>query len=275
MNKSIQIYTNHRELLLQTIVEKLSADDRIIAAWLTGSFSRGEQDTLSDIDITLVIVDEHGPALCNRPKMVSAQTTKERYELFSLFGKPTLLHENNHNAPEGGTFTFVAYDQNAIMVDWILRPLTGAQRPASSRLLFTKVYIPIQTPAEFESQEQRADEAAEIMAFFWMMTAITVKYISRGDGVFVNSWLEALTKMVPEVERQITGQAWQYKRGSYTELRITPEEQITAIRLLCDRMESLKQALERLGGHVPESPMTTIEVLIRIAQEKANLNKTE
>jgi Nucleotidyltransferase domain len=268
MNKSIQTYAKQRESFLQAMVEKLSMDERFVAAWLTGSFARGEQDPLSDIDITLVVADKYCPALCARPRMVSAQTTNERYDLFRSFGQPTLLHENNHNAPAGGTFTFVAYEPGAIMVDWILRPLTSAQRPDGARLLFEKVDIPIQSSSEPESQEQRADEASEIMAFLWMMTAVTVKYIYRGDDVFVNTWLEQLTKMVFEVERRIKAQGWQYKRGSYTELSITAEEQITAIRQLCERMENLKQEVAGLGGYVPESPMTTIEILIRIAQEK-------
>jgi len=271
MNKSIQTYTKHREAFLQALVEKLSTDERFVAAWLTGSFARGEQDTLSDIDITLVVSDEHCQALCARPTMVSAQTTKERYDLFCLFGQPALIHENNNNAPEGGTFTFIAYDQNAIMVDWVLRPLTGTQRPERARLLFDKVNVPAQLPTEPESQEQRADEASEMMAFFWMMTAVTVKYIYRGDAVFVNTWLEELTKLVSEVERRIKGQAWQYKRGSHTELKITPEEQITAIRQLCERMENLKQGVASLGGYVPKSPMTTIEALIRVVQEKVRI----
>src|SRR5215211_919457 len=154
MNKSLQTYTNHRERLLQTIAEKVSTDERFVAAWLTGSFAREEQDALSDIDITLEVDDPYAQVLCSRSKMVSAQTTKERYELFCLFGQPALLHENNHNAPNGGTFTFIAYDQHATMVDWILRPLTGAERPEAARLLFDKAGIPVQPPAALVRQEQ-------------------------------------------------------------------------------------------------------------------------
>lgn len=268
MTKNVESYFKTKEVFLEALIEKLSSNEQFVAAWLTGSFSRGEQDALSDIDITLVVADERCQTLCARSKLVSAQTTKERYDLFCLFGQPAFIHENNHNAPEGGTFTFVAYDQNAIMVDWILRPLSGSQRPEVTRLLFDKVGIPVQPPADPKSQMQRAEEASEIMAFFWMMSAVTVKYIYRGDRVFVNTWLEELTKLVFEVEQRIEGQTWQYKRGSHTELKITPGEQITALHQLCERMENLKHQLARLGGYVAKSPMTTIETLMKIAQEK-------
>jgi hypothetical protein len=206
-----------------------------------------------------------------RPKMRSAQTSKERYELFSQFGQPAFIHENNHNVPEGGTFTFVAYKQSAIMVDWVLRPLSGAQRPEKVLVLFDRVKILVQSPAKPESQEQRAQEASEIMAFFWMMAAITVKHIYREDDVFVNSQLEELAKLVTEVERRTKGLAWQYKRGSKTKSRITTAEQISAIRQLCKKMENLNTKVAGLGGYVAESPMTTIEALIRVVQEKAGM----
>jgi hypothetical protein len=157
------------------------------------------------------------------------------------------------------------------MVDWILRPLTGAQKPEEARLLFDKLGVAVQSPPQPESREQRADELSERMAFFWMMTAVTVKYISRGDRVFVNAWLEQLTRLVSDLERRISVGAWQYRRGSYTGLSLSPDEQISAIRRLCERMENLKQPLARLGGHVPESPMSTIQVLIGIAQEGARI----
>jgi hypothetical protein len=267
MNTNADHYVQNREMFLQRLSEKLPACEMVAAAWLTGSFSRGQQDTLSDIDITLVIFDEFSPTLCVRPRVVSAQTTKERYELFSSFGKPAFLHENNHNAPEGGTFTFVAYAQTAVMVDWILRPLSTALRPEGALLLFEKVSIPVQTPTERASQEERAEEASQMMAFFWMMAAVTVKYTRRGEGMFVNTWLETLTNLVEEIERQVKPQPWQYQRSSAMKLSTTPRQQIAALRQLCHQMESLGPDLARLGGTVPESPMYTIETLLSVVEE--------
>jgi hypothetical protein len=262
MTKAIEAYTQQRDTFLQSLVERLSVDDRFVAAWLTGSFAKGQQDALSDIDLTLVVADKHCQALCERPWMVSAQTTQERLALFSLFGQPSFLHENNHNAPQGGTFTFVAYAESAILVDWVLRPQKDALRPESSRLLFDKAGLPIQPPTQPETYEQRAEKASEIVAFFWMMAAVTVKYIRRGDMVFVTTWLEELTKLVYEVERRINGQGWEYKRGSSSELKVTPQEQLEAIQQLCTRMEKLMPEVARLGGYVAESPLSTIEILI-------------
>jgi predicted nucleotidyltransferase len=183
MNSPIDNYSLQREKILAQIVERLVQDERFVAAWLAGSFARHEQDALSDLDLTIVVSDLYSENLCARPWQVSARTTKERYELFSLFGQPVIIHENNNNAPEGGTFTFVMYAESAVMIDWILRPQSTARRPSESILLWDNAGIPMSLPIEPDPLAKRIEEASEKVAFFWMMAAITVKYIFRGDGV--------------------------------------------------------------------------------------------
>ena len=126
MSGTLQSYREQRDSFLTNLAETLSNDERFVAAWLTGSFGRKEEDTVSDLDLRLVVSDEHSPSLCARLEQVSAQTSPERYALFSQFGSPALIHENNNNAPEGGTFTFVLYADSAIMVDWTLIPHMNA-----------------------------------------------------------------------------------------------------------------------------------------------------
>src|SRR6185503_17460922 len=98
--KSLNSYREQRESLLTRISETLSEDERFIAGWLTGSLSRNEADAFSDIDLRLVVSDKYSNSLCTRLEQVSAQTSPERYALFSQFGNPALIHENNNNALE-------------------------------------------------------------------------------------------------------------------------------------------------------------------------------
>src|SRR5215216_2365724 len=165
MKPHLESYRDRREQFLLSIMDSISRDERFVAAWLTGSFSRNEADFLSDIDLSLVVSDAYSPGLCMRIDQVSAQTSPERYALFSQFGTPALIHENNNNAPEGGTFTFVLYAESAAMVDWILIPLRKAKRIHPSRLLFDKVDIPVSFP-EPEEVEQSRKYVAEQWAFF-------------------------------------------------------------------------------------------------------------
>ncbi|MGH2522488.1 MAG: hypothetical protein ACRDH2_08285 [Anaerolineales bacterium] len=268
MNAALQDYVSAREALLAQIAGVLSLDERFVATWLTGSFGRNDADAVSDLDLTVVVADLYSEKLCARPWQVSARTTNERLDLFSKFGQPVVIHENNHNAPEGGTFTFVLYAESALMVDWTLRPRATAQRPTPARLLFDRVGIPLSPPMEPEILEQRIERASENIAFFWMMVAVIVKYIVRHDTVFVQYWLEALHTIVREVERLLEGAAWSYHRGSLSPLAVTREDQINTIRQLSERILKLTPAVAELGGHIPVSPMPAIEHLLNLADSR-------
>jgi hypothetical protein len=267
---SLQTYTEKREQLLTKIIAAISGDDRFVAAWLTGSYSRSNQDALSDIDISIVVNDEHSDVLCYRSSQVSAQTTPERMEIFTRFGEIAFLHENNNNAPEGGTFTNTIYAQTALIIDWIMIPQKTAQRSSPSQLLFDRVGIPEANPIAPETLEQRAEKASEITAFFWMMMAMTVKYLVRQDAVFVIAWLEELHRMLRELRRLVVDEPFRYKGGSLTSISPDCESQVAAIYQLAKEMERLMPEIAALGGFVRPSPMPTLEILLNFAKEKCN-----
>ena len=266
MTKSLDVYRKRRDVLLARIVDVLAMDERFVAGWLTGSYARGNADALSDIDITIAVADPESGSLCQRLEQVSSQTSSERYALFSQFGTPALIHENNNNAPEDGTFTFVLYSESAIMVDWTLIPRSKAKRPGQSILLFEKANIPLTPPLEPEQLEQSKKAVAEIWAFFWMMTAITIKYMTRSDDVYVTEWLEHLHGLQREIERRLDRKPWQYTRGSLSSFQVTREAQLKSIRELCNHMLEIKDRVSEFIGSAPLTPMTEIEKLFTLAQ---------
>lgn len=268
MKPSLKTYRQSREVLLTSIITELSGDERCIAAWLGGSYARNDADEVSDLDIRIVIAEPYRETLCARQEQVSQKTTPERLALFSKFGKPALIHENNNNAPEGGTFTFVLYSDSALMVDWTLLPQKNAERPSQALLLFDKVNLPVSPPPEPEELEQSKKYVAERWAFFWMMTAITIKYIIRNDDVFVTRWLEVLHGLVEEIERQLRAEPLEYIRGSLTQLQPTREKQIESIRSLCRTMQALTPQIEQFSEMALDSPWKEIKTLLALANEE-------
>lgn len=267
MKRSLKSYCEDRDSLLTRISETLSKDERFIAGWLTGSISRNEEDSLSDIDLSLVVSDKHSDSLCRRLEQVSAQTSPDRYTLFSQFGTPALIHENNNNAPEGGTFTFVLYAESAVMVDWILMSQSKAKLPLKSQLLFEKVDIQMAPPAEPEDLERSKKSVAEMWAFCWMMTAVTIKYIHRDDGVFAAEWIEHLHSLIYEIEQRLNEKPWGYTRGSLSKLQPTREKQLESIRELCSRMLELKLRISEFIGSEPLTPISEIDNLFLLAHD--------
>lgn len=266
--ENLETYRQNREALLARIVTELADDERFLAAWLTGSYARDDQDEMSDLDIHLVVIEPYHKSLCQRLEQVGSRISEERLELFRKFGEPALIHENNNNAPAGGTFTFILYFGSALMVDWTLVPQTNVQRPFRSLLLFDKSSISVAVPLGPEDLEQSRKSVAEQWAFFWMMTAVTIKYIHRKDGVFVTHWLEALYGLVQEIERRIQRQPWKYTRGSLSRLQTTPEEQVEALQQLCKRMQELAPAVEHFSGTAPALPLAEIETLFSLVNEE-------
>ncbi len=264
---NLKSYRESRDTLLAKIITDFSKDERFVAAWLTGSLSRNEEDSVSDIDISLVVSDKFSTTLCMKLAQISAQTSHERLLLFSQFGSPALIHENNNNAPENGTFTFMLYTESALMVDWILIPESKAIRPHNSKLLFEKISVPTAPPPEPEDLEQSRKSVAETWAFFWMMAAITIKYIIRGDSVFVTAWIENLYKLVKDIERRINKEAWSYTRGSLSQIQTTSEKQVESIRKLCERMQRLRPQVSEFIKSEPANPMSEIEILFSIVNK--------
>jgi len=267
MATTLNPYKEQRDAMLAEITASLSNDERFVAGWLTGSFSRNDEDAVSDIDINLAVSEIHSPNLCRRLAQVSAQTSPERYSLFSQFGKPALIHENNNNAPEGGTFTFILYSKSSIMVDWILIPRSKASRPKQSKILFDKVDIPVSNPPEPEALEQSRQSVTEIWAFFWMMIAVTIKYIIRGDSVFATQWIENLYGLIQDVERRINREPRNYIRGSLSQFQITRENQIESIYELCEKMQELKPKVSEFIRSEPATPLSEIETLLSLANK--------
>jgi hypothetical protein len=123
----------------------------------------------------------------------------------------------------------VIYADPIVTVDWIMRPVVGAERPSNARLLFDKTGIPVAAEPTADSLGERIARASEQTAFFWMMAAITAKAIARHDGVRVNEYLEMLRQVMGEVERALTGRPYAYERNSRGLLAATIGAQIESL----------------------------------------------
>ncbi len=264
MSTFLASYVAARSELLAAITTTLQNDKRFVAAWLTGSFGRGEQDDYSDLDIRVIVADEYSETLCFQPWPSGAHTTDERLTFFSLFGALTVVYDAHSNAPEGGTFTYVLYD-NGLNVDWMLVPQSKAQRASDTVLLFDRVDIPMEAAYIAEPTEVRAKAASEQVNFFWTMTPIAVKYMLRDKPVAFHDFLELLHNVLREAERLVAGEPEHYYGGAYATLYTTQEERVTAVRQLCERMLMLMPEVAQMGGYVAPSPMSIVNIWLNMA----------
>lgn len=106
----------HRSFLAAT-VERLQADDRVVAVVLTGSGGRGDADEWSDLDINVIAEDERSESL------LSHAASAEDY------GDLAVWVDCSFNAPPKGAMTFARYlvGDDLVLVDWHVWPLELAR----------------------------------------------------------------------------------------------------------------------------------------------------
>ena len=254
-----------RAVMIERITTTLQNDERFVAAWLTGSFGRGEQDDLSDLDVCAVVTNASSDSLCARPWPHGARTTDERLALFRQFGEPSLIYDAHENAPEGGVFTYVLYQESALNVEWMLVPQALARRGQETVLLFDKIGISIEEPPAPASIEEWAEKAAVAAGFFWLMTPIAIKYMLRNKPVAFQDFLEGLHAAIADLKGQIAGESVPYQREAYAPLYLTQGERIAAIRRLCADVLELMPSVASMGGSVPADPMSVVNTWLAMA----------
>jgi hypothetical protein len=190
--------------------------------------------------------------------------------LFTVFGEPVNLHENHNNAPPGGSFSGVLYRQPPLNVDWLLVPRALARRPEDTHLLFERAAIPSwqaeeRLPAAENELERAQDEGsqteilaaiaaalAERAAYFWMLAAVTAKYIQRGAQSAVGEMFQMLYPVVEEIEDIFGREPKPIEKGSSQ----NRAQQTAHLLYLCERVEALG---------LPAAPRPQIEAILNLS----------
>ena len=185
IDELLGIRSRERSDLLDQVVKGLRNDQRVRAAWLSGSVSRGDDDALSDLDLSIVVSDESVSDFVQDRRLHAAQPAS-----------PVLLMDNFRNAPPGGAYLLALYPGEAgpQHVDWFWRPESESRLPDDEKILFDHVGLPIMPGDEWRREAHRppgpplgpnpplADVLTQKIAFFWAMSLIVAKYIARRNG---------------------------------------------------------------------------------------------
>ncbi|HSJ36889.1 MAG TPA: nucleotidyltransferase domain-containing protein [Planococcus sp. (in: firmicutes)] len=237
-------YLEERNQLLRTTSEVLERDPRVKAAWLFGSIGRGDEDALSDIDLWVVVDDDHIDNIIAQPRQVT-----------SHIGNPVLFLEAPQNAPEGGAYLMTCYDTPVAphIVDWYWQPQALAYISGQVRLLFDRVGLihkdqPIQFPGRPASKEI-IERPIHFISFFWMMLMITAK------KAFRSPWAEKMELLPLLIDSIVKAQHF-LGRESILLLRDIPHHQLPSEKVhllykLADQMSEMMAIIAEQGQEVP------------------------
>lgn len=250
--------SRRRDRILATLEDVLRADERVLAAWLEGSFGRGTADAWSDIDLHVVIRDD-----------ALARWLEQRDDLYRRLGRPVLVMPSS--ASEKGDYQGVIF-AGPVWVDLAIHPASTAMREPDTRFLFDRAAVPVRLSAPIAAE--RRSQLRHNLEFFWAMSPIALKYIGRGRtqravtqcdllfGSFVNVW-----RLLHDPERRDAGGVhWLHPERDAELIRllpgfgavIDPPAALDVVTRLMDAMRRLHPALNDLDVAVPPEVITEI-----------------
>jgi predicted nucleotidyltransferase len=254
-------YEAKRDALLARIADVLTADPRVTAVWLSGSFGRNVADAWSDLDLYIAVDDDAFAAFLD-----------ERDQFYRRIGDPLLIQrEMPSNAHGRSRFQLVIYP-GPLEVDWNIGPASDATRPLETTIVFAHRPVPLVIPPSLSTIE-RQEQANDSLIFFWAMAPIAIKYVGRGESRRASSQIDLLTGAFIHLWRLVempdgpNPAAEAQNRGTEPELdamlprlgwEIDPLRALHVIRALCAEAERLHPALEAMGVAIPtEMPEQT------------------
>ena len=242
--KALRTRRAERAALRERITQTLAGDARIAAAWLFGSVGRGEGDDLSDLDLRVVVFDEHVKTICAGRQAYTAQV-----------GEAVLFGEAPQNRPAGGAFLLTLYagEFGPQEVDWTWEPLSGACLWPGTRLLMNRARISRQGEMPWGYQprppQSSLEEAVQRVNSFWAMLLIVAKYAARTPWEDSMGLIGMAVQPLREVSKYL-GHKPRYVMENIP-AHGQPEEKVRLLRGLADAMEAQMPAVEARGGTMP------------------------
>ncbi|NLV91036.1 MAG: hypothetical protein GX030_01405 [Firmicutes bacterium] len=242
---------NHEGLLRQ-ITQLLESDERIAAAWLLGSLGSGEGDHLSDIDIFVVVFDDHFDAVADfKGSSISTDSMLVKQSVPEV-------------APPGGAFFHMVYDSSTgpILLDCNLQKCSGAIIPSQVRVLFDHVNLPrSEKPLTWDLQPGPKLTELESYQRDWNMCVYSIphalKYYVR------DPWLEG----IPDTHRIERLCFWLgVDSPSFTlEAFGRPAVKVKYIRDLVNCLDSLVPHARARGVDVSEEAIPSIRRFLELS----------
>jgi predicted nucleotidyltransferase len=259
MNRSNPALRTHRDEILNRIVSRLERDERVLAAWLSGSTGRGTDDDWSDIDLHISVRDE------DYVTWLTGRAT-----LYREVGAPVLIQEEQPS--ETGVYQLVLF-AGPVFLDLVVHPKSHAVLDVDERLVFERSGLPMfETPSLAE--DERRTRLRHQLDFFWLMTPIALKYLARGRthravtqldllaGSFINVW----RLLYRPQRREAGGPHWLHPEHDAELIAIIPRlaehidpgKVFDAITRLMASMRALEERLEALGIPIPSDAIDEI-----------------
>lgn len=228
-----------REDLLLSLTSALQADPHVRAAWLWGSFGRGEADDLSDLDIWFIVSDEASPEIGPSLRLYAKQA-----------GNFIVGSESPQHAPAGGGYFSSLHEgrHGLLHLDCYWQPQSAVFQVPFEGLLFDRLDESIvslsQEPLRAEQPLQGDDRIKDGLGFAWLMLSIAAKHLARDRNSDMSLML--YPKQGFEEAAVLLGQQGAQGAADWT-VPEEPLEKVERLRQLAGQAERLRLAANVQG----------------------------
>lgn len=270
--EKLKLRQQERTTLLNRAIALAQNDPRVRAAWLFGSGYRDDADAFSDIDLWMVVDDEHIDDIVT-----------ERHAYVTQIGQPLLTLDVPGNAPVGGGYLMLQYpgSHGPQQLDWYWQPRANAAIPDDARVLFDHSAMERKAGARSTDfsyltqrilppmpQEERstAQKLLYELTFFWCMGLIAAKEAARREAESAG-WMVQFTAEKLQKAQDL------WPAANLPEVTPTPIEPTTVT--LTEAISHLRQFQQRaavvashlvgLGGELCNEIIPSIDEFIDLA----------
>lgn len=140
------VLINLRERWLNATLTALQQDEAVVGGALVGSLGAGRADEWSDVDLLVVVQDSD---------------LEDRASILPKAAGPAFVIDARHNGPVGTRASSAQYvvDGLPLWVDWHIHPMSRANWPSDSAVLFERHAIS-RTPAGFTAYLNQGEHEA-------------------------------------------------------------------------------------------------------------------
>ena len=170
---ALQEHCADREALLQSLLASFQAEEHIHAAWLWGSFGRGEADDLSDLDPWLIVSDDAVAEMGSLVRRFAENTGN------FIFGS----EDPQNGPPGGGSFGSLHAGRHGLLhLDCYWEPVSSLVSVPDRAVLLNRLgAVPnlSHSAASPGGAESTRTQTEDQLGFAWLMFSIAAKALAR------------------------------------------------------------------------------------------------
>lgn len=223
--QEIQLPDNHQGVI-DRFVTACQADERVVAAFLGGSYANGTADAYSDLDLYLIASDE-----------AFEDFLAEREAFIRLLGEPLFLED--FGMPDLLLYIFSNGTEGEL---WIHRESHFHHKHTGPyRVLLDKkgILVDAAFPQQEVDQAKQVETLHQQVAWFWHDLSHFIKAMGRGQLWFAYGELEVLRQICVNLARlkYSFSDTWVGEEPYFKIEQVLPVERLSPLQTTCCAME--------------------------------------